>query len=65
MVDRPPLRLVVSKAVLPVVELHLRKIVQERYKFTRRGKSSKLTVDDVQAGGTRKESCTSSNPISV
>ena len=43
----PPLRPAVAKAVLPVVEMQLRKIVQQGYKFTRRGKSSKLTVDDV------------------
>ena len=43
----PPLRPAVAKALLPVVEMQLRKIVQQGYKFTRRGKSSKLTVEDV------------------
>lgn len=43
----PALRPNVVKTLLPVVEMQLRKIVQQASKFSRRGKSSKLSVEDL------------------
>ena len=43
----PAIRPTVVSALLPVVEMQLRKIIQQAYKFTRRGKGGKMTVEDI------------------
>ena len=43
----PPLRPTVVKLLLPALEYRLRMVVQDSYKFMRRGKGIKLTVDDI------------------
>lgn len=39
----PPLNPVVASMVISVIELHIKKIVQEAYKFQKHGKSKRLS----------------------
>ncbi len=43
----PPLRPTVVKLLLPALEYRLRMVVQDAYKFMRRGKGVTLTVEDI------------------